>query len=119
MGWYSACHARHHRAQAVLWRKNGPKPLNIYYELPELPLTASRVDTYRGHHDAEGRVILVQQMPLLASAICHARLTVHPPQAEFDNVFLLHTYTPNNGCTAKSYARRERVGVDILFNAHD
>lgn len=69
---------RRYAGTAVLLRKNGPRPVRIWYGLPD-PETMEKVP-----HNEEGRIILL----------------------EWKSIMTLHTYTPNNGWTIDSFARR-------------
>lgn len=68
--------SKRYAGTAILWRKDGPQPLRIWYDLP-----ASLDDNPTRHHDVEGRIIL----------------------AEWAGLLTLHTYTPNNGTKEESF----------------
>ena len=73
---------------AMLLKRRGPAPVRVHYSLAAFAESRARGggQARAGAHDPEGRVIV----------------------AEFSDppVALVHTYTPNNGTKAESYARR-------------
>ncbi|GBG30656.1 DNA-apurinic or apyrimidinic site lyase [Hondaea fermentalgiana] len=69
---------RRYAGTAMFVRKSGPRPVRIWFGLPD-PETMEKVP-----HNEDGRIILL----------------------EWKSIMTLHTYTPNNGWTVESFARR-------------
>ncbi|KAJ8608821.1 hypothetical protein CTAYLR_009362 [Chrysophaeum taylorii] len=71
----------------VLFRRGGPLPRRVWFDLVEpVPAAAPGVDVQTESHQPDGRVI-----------VC-----------EYETLWLLHTYAPNNGSDADAFERRAR-----------